>query len=119
MQLFVNIEENVIKFKAKKFDDPYQTIEKNLFLPNNANEFLNNNRENQKKVKNIFSHFIKKVKETILWEEKSLKTDRIYKEFDKVVKLEYCALKIQNAFRRQRAKKNLNHMKNSLKKKKY
>lgn len=118
IELFVNIEYNLVRFHAKKTDDPDQKIEKTLFLPDLAQEFLENHKENHAKIKAIFSHFLKNVRNRIDWQEKSLRNEKMEAEFRDVLKKEDAILKIQNAFRSSKQKRQLEFMKISWKKSK-
>lgn len=118
MQLFVDLEDNALKFKAKKFDDPFQTMEKKIFLPSIAREFLDVEKENVEKVKTIFQHYLKTVKENIKWNEKSLANEKMSAQFKNILRVELSAVKIQNNFRKLKEKKQFELLKFSEKKSK-
>lgn len=116
MNLYIDLQDNTLKVKAKKYDDPFQIVEKKIFLPSNASLFIEVEKENNEKVQSIFSHYVKNIKDKIQWGEKSLDNEKMSKEFLKTVTLERFAIKIQNAFRRLKEKKNLSFLKFSVRK---
>ena len=113
VQLSVNLEHNFIHFQARKYDDPYQKIERQIFLPQTACDFLKSNNENESKIKRIFTHFVKNVKDRVDWQEKSLTHEKVVKEFQKIVMIEEAVLRIQKAFRRSIQKKQHGYLKES------